>query len=109
MPATVTAGDADNGKTITVPLGHVLVVTLNASNWTFSATSNPAVLSQTGATTQQRTPCVPGGTCGTTTATFTPHQTGSSQVIATRNYCGEAIQCTPATDHWAIAVSVTSH
>jgi predicted secreted protein len=108
-PGPVTADDADNGKTITLSVGQVLIVTLGAYNWTFSPTSNGAVLSQTGATSSQRTSCIPGGTCGTTTAQFTAHQPGTSQAIATRTYCGEAIQCTPATGHWAITVNVASH
>jgi hypothetical protein len=106
-PAPVNVGDSDNGKTVTMAAGGTLIVTLNADNWTFNPPTNAAVLTQTGATAQHRTSCIPGGTCGTTTAQFTARAAGQSQVVATRTYCGEAIQCTPATDHWSITVTVT--
>ena len=103
-------GDSDNGRTVSVPVGDVVVVRLSADNWTISPSTNPAVLRMTGTQRQRRSPrCVPGGTCGTTTASFTALQKGVAVLRASRNYCGEAIRCTPATDSWSVTVDVIAH
>ena len=103
-----TVGDANNGQTISISLGSTLTVQLNADNWIIGPSSRPDVLAMQGAPSQQRAPCVPGGTCGTTTATFRAEQAGQAVVSASRSYCGEAIRCQPSTDAWSITVQVTS-
>ena len=103
-------GNGDNGGTVSVAVGDVVIVRLSADNWTIAPSTNAAVLRTTGAQRQRRDPrCVPGGTCGTTRASFTALQQGSAVLSASRNYCGEAILCTPATDSWSVTVQVTAH
>ena len=106
-PTTRTVGDSNNGQTISIAVGSTLIVQLNADNWTIPPSSQPAVLAMEGTPVQQRQPCVPGGTCGTTTATFHAQQAGQAEVFASRTYCGEAIMCQPSTDSWSITVQVT--
>ena len=102
-------GDSDNGGTVSVTVGDVVIVRLSADNWTIEPSTNPAVLRMTGTPRQRRDPrCVPGGTCGTTRASFTALQQGQAVLRASRTYCGEAILCTPATDSWSVTVDVTA-
>lgn len=105
---TRTVTDADNGQTISIAVGSTLIVQLAADNWTVGPSSDPTVLPMQGTPKQQHTSCFPGGTCGTTTATFRADKAGQAQVSASRIYCGEAIRCNPsAPGSWSITVQVT--
>lgn len=106
-PTTRTVTDADNGHTISIAAGSTLIVQLAADNWTIGPSSQPTVLAMQGMPNQQHTSCFPGGTCGTTTATFRAERAGQAQVSANRAYCGEAIMCQPSTDSWSMTVQVT--
>jgi hypothetical protein len=107
-PTTMTVTDSNNGQTITLAVGSTLIVKLGADNWTIAPASQPAVLAMQGTPQNHPTPCgYPGGTCGTTTATFRAEQPGVAQVSASRTYCGEAIRCNPgAPGSWSITVQV---
>ncbi|MBV9412139.1 MAG: hypothetical protein JO148_11125 [Acidimicrobiia bacterium] len=103
-------GNSDNGGTVSVAAGEVVIVRLSADNWTIGPSTNAGVLRMTGAQRQRRDPrCVSGGTCGTTRASFTALRAGQAVLHASRNYCGEAILCTPATDSWSVTIDVTAH
>jgi hypothetical protein len=107
-PETITVTDTDSGKTLSLPVGTTLIVKLSADNWTVGPATNPAVLRMNGQPTQSPSSCIPGGTCGTTTASFSAEQVGQAQVSASRDYCGEAIRCTPPVDAWSITLQVAS-
>ena len=101
--------NSDNGATVSVAVGETVIVRLSADNWTIAPSTNPAVLRMTGTPRQRRDPrCVPGGTCGTTRASFIAVGQGQAVLSASRSYCGEAILCTPATDSWSVTVDVTA-
>lgn len=107
-PTTRTVTDADSGHTISIAAGSILIVQLAADNWTIGPSSDLTVLPMQGTRQQQHTSCFPGGTCGTTTATFRAEKAGRAQVSASRIYCGEAIRCNPsAPGSWSITVEVT--
>ena len=107
-PVTLTLTDTDSGRTVTVPDGSTVIVKLAADNWTIHDSSDPAVLAMQGAPAQQRADCgYPGGTCGSTRATFRADSAGRATVTAGRSYCGEAIRCTPKTGAWSVTVVVT--
>ncbi|MBO0871096.1 MAG: protease inhibitor I42 family protein, partial [Micromonosporaceae bacterium] len=95
--STVVATDADNGGSVTLATGELLTVRLASTYWHFAATG-PGVLQQQGAPRVDARPpgiaCVPGGGCGTVTATFRAVAPGRVQLTATRTSCGEARGCT---------------
>src|SRR5262249_35138126 len=59
--ATVAVTDADNGRTVTVAPGDRLTVTLGSTYWTFSGSSNAAVLRQVGQPVASPGTCPPAG------------------------------------------------
>ena len=89
-------GDSDNGKTVSLHVGDRLEVRLASTYWTFAGSSNPQVLKPLGRVevSPQASGCVPGGGCGTATATFDVIGAGSAVVAASRTSCGEAMGCT---------------
>jgi hypothetical protein len=89
-------GDSFNGKTVSLHVGDRLEVRLASTYWTFAGSSNPQVLKPLGgvAVSPQPSGCVPGGGCGTATATFDVVGAGSAVVAASRTSCGEAMGCT---------------
>jgi hypothetical protein len=115
---TITAGDPDNGHTITLAVGDSLEVRLSGAGWTFSAdTSGPALRqvgqptagpAPTGGTspTAGRSACVPGGNCIQVTATFAAASPGQAVVLATRTSCGEAMRCTGGAGSYRLSVVV---
>jgi hypothetical protein len=81
---------------------------LSSTYWTFHGSSDTAVLHPVGApeVRPQPTGCVPGGGCGTATATYRAGAAGRAQVIATRTSCGEAMGCTAASSRFVLYVIV---
>ena len=107
-PKVITATSSNSGQTVTIRVGTTLIIKLSADNWAVDST-NGGVLAPQGPVVHQSDRCVPGGTCGTTTATFGAQRTGTAQVQASRTYCGEAIRCQPSTDSWTLSVVVTNN
>lgn len=66
------AGDGDNGRTVSLPVGAELAVTLAGTYWRFDAPSNPAPVAVEQLNVAGRPPaghaCVPGQGCGTVSA-----------------------------------------
>jgi len=99
--------DADNGKTVTVAVGDRVIVTLHSTYWQIDAGSDPAVLRKDGATAYAPSgDCVPGGGCGTATASFTALASGHARVAASRTSCGEAMGCTGGAGSFFVDVNV---
>jgi hypothetical protein len=100
-------GDADNGHTVTAARGDRVVVTLNSTYWKIDGGSDPAVLRQDGDTAYAPAGnCVPGGGCGTATASFTAVGAGAARVTASRTSCGEAMGCTGGAGTFFVDVNV---
>lgn len=95
--STFTATEADNGRTVTLAVGDHLVVRLASTYWRFAG-STTAVLRSVGqpavAASAPGVGCVPGGGCGTVTATYLAVASGDTVVAADRTTCGEARGCT---------------
>ena len=51
--------------------------------------------------------CVPGGGCGTVTATYGAVHAGRVTVTANRTSCGEALRCSPEQGSFTVAVVVS--
>jgi hypothetical protein len=108
--ATVTATEADNGRTVTVAVGEHLVVRLASTYWRFEAVGSGAALSSVGVPAVAASPsgsgCVPGGGCGTVTATYLAMAPGQATVAADRTSCGEALRCTGSDGTYRLHVLV---
>jgi hypothetical protein len=103
--AVVTATDATTS--VTLRRGQTVRVILGSTYWTFDPPSNAAVLRLQGPpAVAPSKPCVPGGGCGTVTASYTAVAAGQSMVLATRSSCGEAMGCTVAGSHYTLIVTV---
>lgn len=106
----VSAGDAQDGKTVTVHVGDTLRLTLGNTAWTIAGSSDSSVLEQQGeqvVSPAARGTCYPGMGCGTTTAVFKALKKGSASVTATRVSCGEARRCVGAEGQYALTVAVS--
>jgi hypothetical protein len=99
--------DTDNGKTVTVAAGDRVIVTLHSTYWQIDGGSDPAVLRKDGDTAYAPSgDCVPGGGCGTATASFTALAAGHARVSASRTSCGEAMTCTGGAGSFYVDVNV---
>jgi hypothetical protein len=109
-PASVQVTDADNGGTVAVAVGGTVTAVLHSTYWQFDPPSDPAVLRAQGPQTTSPAPrgtCVPGGGCGTVTATFRALRPGRSLITAERTSCGEALRCTGGAGHFSVTVVVS--
>jgi hypothetical protein len=111
VSAMHTAGDTDNGKTITLHIGDRLTVGLGSTYWEFTASTSSSVLAMVGTPVTAAPPhgtahCYPGMGCGTVTATFQAVKPGTSVVTASRAACGEALRCTGNTGSYQLTVVV---
>jgi hypothetical protein len=109
-PATVSAGDQDNGHRLAAHVGDHLLLTLNSTYWTVQGSSNPAVLRQSGQPLVVPTfgGCVPGQGCGIVRASFDALAPGTADVTASRTSCGEALACTGGAGSYRVTVVVTN-
>ena len=89
--------------------GDTLVVTLASTYWTVQPASDPAVIDEMGSAliVPRIGGCVPGGGCGTVTATFVAHTHGTALLTATRTTCGEALLCQGGAGRFSLTVTVT--
>lgn len=101
--------DADNGHAVVARAGDTIVVTLASTYWTVQPPSDPAVLVPSAS--PQASPrlggCVPGGGCGTVTATFIARAPGTAVLTATRTSCGEALLCQGSAGRFSVTVTVS--
>lgn len=105
-PTTRTFDEHANNSTVDVQLGDTVVVVLHSTYWTFTAP--PTILQELGAPQPSTSPCaIPGGGCGTVTASFNAAQVGTVTVHAHRDSCGEARRCTGTEGDWALTVRVS--
>jgi hypothetical protein len=104
----VRAGDGSNGHTIAMRRGQRLIVALSSTYWQLQRSSNTTVLGLVGSPTinPQLAGCIPGGGCGTATATYRASSAGRATVTATRTSCGEALRCVGASGQFALRVIV---
>jgi predicted secreted protein len=100
VPTTVTAAEADNGRTLRLSVGDELVVRLSSTYWEFTTPpGGGAVMSlgpQNVIASAPGAGCVPGAGCGTVTARFRAVAPGGQTISANRTSCGEAMRCTGA-------------
>ena len=107
VPPNAAVGDGDNGRTVTVTQGQLLVVTLGSTYWTFQGSSDSGVLRQVGTPSASAGSCPPGVGCGRATDTYQAVGRGQATVTASRTSCGEALSCTGGAGSYRIAVVVS--
>jgi hypothetical protein len=103
---TVTVDEHANGTRVELRVGDSLRVVLHSTYWQLP-TPRAGVLVVTGAPQATATPgCsrIPGTGCGTATATYAAHRTGSTKLAAHQDSCGEALRCTGSEGDWSIVV-----
>jgi hypothetical protein len=88
----------ENGKTITVSPGTLVMVILQSTYWQFQGSSDPKVLRQLGepkvAPNTPGTPGrIPGLGTGTVSLQFQAVAPGRADITASRTTCGEALLC----------------
>jgi predicted secreted protein len=104
--------DRDNGRTVKLHSGQALVLSLGGAApgglyWQVQEAAPRSVLSS-GASRHQ--PCAPHGPviagelCGTVSRTFVATSAGTATVTATRQSCGEALQCPPSASRFRLTV-----
>ncbi len=106
--AAVTVRDADKGRTVTVRVGSVIHLQLASTYWQIVGPDRGGVLTATGAPVQQAGHCPPGIGCGTVTTTYKAVAPGTVHLQASRETCGEALQCQPPTNRYTVTVQVTA-
>lgn len=105
----VTAGDTQNGQSISVHVGDTIRITLSTTFWTIAGSSDASVIQEQGEQVVSPAPrgsCFPGMGCGTTSAVFKAMKAGSATVTATRLSCGEARRCVGAEGNYQLTVVV---
>jgi len=104
----VRANDGSNGRTVAIRRGQRLTVVLSSTYWRLQPSSNTSVLSLVDRPkiNPQLSGCVPGGGCGTATATYLASGAGHATVTATRTSCGEALRCIGANGQFTVHVFV---
>jgi hypothetical protein len=106
-PAVRSLSEADNGTTVTVHPGDLITVILHSTYWAAGAPSSAAVESQgSPVVAPDLKGCVPGGGCGTVTATYKAASDGAAQLTAHRDSCGEALACSADQRDWRVDVRV---
>ncbi len=105
-PGSPVATDADNGKTFTLGKLQSLTVRLSSTYWTIHEASDTSIIHMVGQPVymSKASECVPGGGCGTVTATFSPGAPGTATISASRTSCGEAMACTSNSSKYQITV-----
>lgn len=106
---TVAASETDNGHTITLAVGDVVVVELHNTYWQFAPVPQSAALKLTGPSSvvpSQTRSCVPGQGCGTVRESFQATSPGRAVIAASRTSCGEARRCTGTEGAYSVSVVV---
>jgi hypothetical protein len=107
-PGPRIADETQNGGTLTLVRGEQLRVVLHSTYWEFAPVSDDRVLRLVaGPTGAAGGGCVPGGGCGTVTATYQAVATGSATITASRRLCGEALRCRPDQASFILSVVVS--
>jgi hypothetical protein len=104
----VTLSDTDDGRSVAVRTGDVVVVVLHSTYWRFTTPASATVAADgepTVAPTMQG--CVPGGGCGTVTARYRATSRGTAALRAHRDSCGEALACTGGQGDWQVQLTVS--
>lgn len=104
----MTLDESAAGTTVTVRPGTQIVVVLHSTYWMFPTKPDPAILMQVGALAYAPTmPCIPGGGCGTVSATFQAVRAGQALISASRTSCGEAMGCTGNQGSFTVTVVIS--
>jgi hypothetical protein len=102
--------ESDKGQTVRVVPGERITVVLHSTYWRFATLPDTTVLTTDGQPAVAGSPpghgCVPGGGCGTVTASYLARSVGSIAITASRTSCGEALACGPDQASFSITIVV---
>lgn len=109
--------DTDNGRSLSVDKGTLIVVRLNTYAWHFRVEGKSGVLRQSGNQQQivnQKPTCGANGVCvscpvdvecGYSTVSYRANEAGSSRIVATLTVCGDE-ECASRNDSWTVDITV---
>jgi hypothetical protein len=100
--------DTANGSTVHVHVGDVVKVTLHSTYWQMNAPSSTVVQERVSdvVASPPAPGRVPGLGAGTVVTSYVAHSSGTAQITAHRTSCGEALQCTPDKQSYAVTIAV---
>ncbi|GAA2743946.1 hypothetical protein GCM10009868_19750 [Terrabacter aerolatus] len=107
LPGEREVTESDNGRTVDVAGGRVLVAVLHNTYWRFGPPG--AGITQLGeqvVTPAPRGTCLPGVGCGTVVARYRTVGVGAADLTASRTTCGEALRCSPSQGSWVVHVRI---
>jgi hypothetical protein len=100
--------DTANGSTIHVRVGDLVQVTLHSTYWQMNTLTSAAV--QERVSDVVASPAAPGRVpgigAGTVVTSYVARSSGSAQITAHRTSCGEALQCAPDKQSYAVTIAV---
>ena len=106
-PQTVRVGFADNGRTVRLHPGDVVVVRLHSTYWGFRPVPGTTLLAETPVVrVSPGVRKVPGSGAGTVTVAFHARHRGRATIGALRRSCGEAMRCVGRQGHFTLHVVV---
>jgi hypothetical protein len=108
-PSNVQLTEADNGGTVTVPVGSEVTLQLGSTYWQVEGSSDAAVLELVSGPDTSAAPmgaCLPGAGCGNVTAVFRAVGPGQAAIQAGRTSCGEALQCSGTAGAYKVTIVV---
>ncbi len=107
---TVTVTEANNGQTVSMHDGDVLVATLASTYWQFNRPTGVLIADRTTAVVAggAHCPTYPGSGCGTVTQRYRATNAGTGTASASRTSCGEALPCSAEQSRWRITVHVST-
>jgi hypothetical protein len=109
---TLAITESNNGRTVKASLGQSISITLHSTYWNVGAVSHLKLVGDA-----QITPIMPGPSapatcqhpgmgCGTIVWKYVATARGTSSFTATRDSCGEALQCTATQKKFKVTFKV---
>lgn len=96
----ITIRDGANSKTISISKSTIIKIVLNSTYWSMSSSGSLEIQGQPIVVPIPPSSSAPGNCkfagmgCGTVTWKFIANKTGTTEFVATRSSCGEALRCT---------------
>ena len=108
--ADVNVSEDNNGQTVTVAPNSTVHLVLHSTYWNVEPVGDPKVLQSLHdpVVTPDLAGHVPGSGAGTVAVDYKSGQSGTAQLRASRQTCGEALKCTGDQGSFSVTVVVRS-
>jgi hypothetical protein len=105
----VSVDEHANGTTVDLSVGQTLLLQLHSTYWQDVTSSDPSTLRAMSPTVTPQpasSSCPPGGGCGSITVQFVALGPGTATVAASRQLCGEDVQCPSSDRSYTLLVKI---